>query len=411
MATLSYKYRIEPNKTQVTALNAMLGDFCQLYNAALEERINAYRKTANARNEVAWGEYKDRRGKVKEGYIRRHLAEVAKNPDAYISCHSQIIALPGIRKALPDIGRWSCTAQQQVMRKIEKTFKAFFARIKRGEKAGFPRFKSRDRYHAADFRVGDGLTLRKSGKLGFVGVPGEIKVRWHRALPSQPASAILTRQAGKWYIVFHVEVAPIERAGPDSVGIDVGLTTLAALSTGKKIENPRWTRKAAKELRRKQRALSRCKRGSNVRRRRKAALAKFQAHVAAKRRNFLHEESRKLVNRFGRIAVEDLNIKGLARGMLAKHVSDASWGAFISMLRYKAESAGCEFVEVDPRQTSQICPECGQIAAKTLAERTHRCDCGCVLDRDVAAAIIVHQRAFGFMPGTGFGTLTEQIAA
>src|SRR5208282_283054 len=151
---LSYKYRIEPNRAQATALSAMLADFCQLYNAALEERLNAYRKTANARAEMVWGTFKTRRGEVKEGYIRQHLAEIARDPDAYVSSHSQIVALPGIRAALPDIGRWSCTAQQQVMRKLDKTFKAFFGRITRGEKAGFPRFKARDRYHAPEFRVG-----------------------------------------------------------------------------------------------------------------------------------------------------------------------------------------------------------------------------------------------------------------
>ena len=408
---LSYKYRIEPNRTQAAALTAMLGDFCSLYNAALEERINAYRKTANARNEIAWGEYKDRRGKIKEGYIRCHLAEVAKNPDACISSHSQIVALPGIRKALPDIGRWSCTAQQQLMRRIDKTFKAFFGRIRRGEKAGFPRFKARDRFHAAEFRVGDGMTIRKSGKLGFVGVLGEVKVRWHRELPSVPNSAILTRQASKWYVIFHVEVATVERAGPDSIGIDVGLENLVALSNGEMIARPNWTKRAAKGLRRCQRALARCKRGSNVRRKRKVALAKFQARIANKRRDFSHKVSRDLVNHFGRIAFEDLNIKGLARGMHAKGVNDAAWAQIVSFTDYKAVNAGGLTKKVDPRRTSQECPKCLAIAKKTLNERMHRCPCGCVMPRDTASAIVIHVRAFGFRSGMDLGTLTERVAA
>jgi putative transposase len=137
--------------------------------------------------------------------------------------------------------------------------------------------------------VGDGLTLRKSGKIGFVGVPGESKVRWHRELPSKPKSAILKRQGGRWYVVFHVEVAPVERAGPYTVGIDVGLSGLVALSTGEKVDRPKLTKQAERELRRRQRAVARCKRGSKTRARRKAALAKFQAHVAAKRRDYLHK--------------------------------------------------------------------------------------------------------------------------
>ena len=123
-----------------------------------------------------------------------------------------------------------------------------------------------------EFRVGDGLTIRKNGRLGFVGVPGDIKVRWHRKLPSKPSSAILTRQAGKWSIVFHVAVDVVERAGPDSVGIDFGLTSLIALSNGETEKRPNWTKRAAKELRRRQRAVARCKRGSNTRKKRKAGL-------------------------------------------------------------------------------------------------------------------------------------------
>jgi putative transposase len=372
---LSYKYRIEPNRTQDAALSKMLRDFCRLYNAGLEHRIEAYRKGVS------------------------------------VKVNEQIVTLPIIRRDIPDQGRWSCTAQQQVLRKLDKTFHAFFGRIKRGAKAGFPRFRASARYHAADFRVGDGLTIRKSGRIGIVGVPGEIKARWHREMPSKPKSAILTRQVGKWYVVFHVEVETVDRASPDSVGIDLGLTALVALSNGETIARPGWTKRAAEGLRRRQRAIARCKRGSKTRRKRVAALARCHARIGSRRRDFSHKLSRNLVNRFGRIAVENLNIKGLAAGMLAKHVHDAAWAQIVSMLRYKAESAGCELIEVDPRGTSQTCPECGIIAAKTLATREHRCECGCSLDRDVAAAKIVHLRAFGFRPGAGLGQLSEPVAA
>lgn len=372
---LGYRYRIEPSNAQSALLSDMLADFCELYNAALEHRIRAYEK------------------------------------GVAIRCYEQSAALPIMRRDLPHIGRWSATAEQQVMRKLDKTFKAFFGQVKRGDRAGFPRFKARARYHAADFRVGDGMTIRKNGRLTFVGVPSEIKVRWHRDLPSEPKSCVLSRNAGKWYIIFHVEVAPVERAGPDAVGIDLGLTNLVALSNGETVARPNVTKKNAHKLRRAQRALARCERGSKVRRKRKLLVAKLQSRIANTRRDFLHKESRKIVNRFGRIALEDLNIKDLARGMLAKDVHDAAWNTFVSMIRYKAESAGCEMTEVDPRGTSQTCPECGAIVKKTLAERVHRCDCGCILDRDVAAAMVVHYRAFGFWPGTGLGSLTEQDAA
>lgn len=371
MLTLSYKYRIEPNRTQTVALGEMLADFCSLYNAGLEQRITAYR--------------------------RRGIS---------VSYKMQADELKAVRCAAPEFARWSFSAEQQVLRRLDKTFRAFFSR---GH--GFPRFRARARYHAADFRVGDGMTIRKSNKITFVGVPGEIKVRWHRQLPSKPSSAILTRQGGKWYVVFHVEVEATDRAGPDSVGLDFGLTSLVALSNGETVGRPGWTRRAERELRRRQRTLARCKRGSKARAKRKAAVAKLQAHVAAKRRDHLHKLSRDLVNRFGRIGIEDLNIKGLASGMLAKPVNDAAWAQLTTFLAYKAESAGCELVKVDPRGTSQTCPECGTVAAKTLAEREHRCSCGCRLDRDVAAAMVVHFRAFCFWPGAGLGSLSEPVAA
>ena len=336
---VGYKYRIEPNRTQKSALSDMLGDFCQLYNAALEHRINAYRRGVS------------------------------------IKCNEQIVTLPEIRRDLPHQGRWSASAQQQVLRKLDKTYRAFFGRVKRGATAGFPRFKSRDRYHAADFRVGDGMTIRKSRKLTFVGVPGEIKIRWHRDLPGKPKSCILSRNAGKWHIIFHVEVAAVERASPDSIGLDMGLTSLVALSNGETVTRPNITKRHARKLRRMQRALARCKRGSKVRSKRKAAVAKLHSHISNSRRDAMHKLSRLLVNRFGRIAIESLNVKGLASGMLAKPVNDAAWSMLAGMLEYKAANTGVELVKVDARGTSQTCPECGTVKAKTLAIREHRCHC------------------------------------
>lgn len=372
---LGYKYRIEPNATQAAALDEMLGSFCQLYNAALEHRIAAYRKGSS------------------------------------VSCYDQNRALPIIRRDMPEHGRWSSAAQQQVLRRLEKAFKFFFARVKRNEKPGFPRFRPKSRYSSADFRVGDGLTIRKSNRLGFVGIPGEVKVRWHRPLPSKAKAAVLTRRNGKWHVTFYVEVAIVERASQDSVGIDLGLTSLVTLSNGEAVARPNWTKSTAKAFRRHQRAIARCKRGSKNRRKRVAAFAKHHSRSASQRRDFCHKLSRDLVNRFGRIAVENLNIKGLAAGKLAKHVNDAAWAQIISMLEYKATNAGVQVVKVDPRGTSQTCPECMAVAAKTLSTREHRCGCGCAMDRDVAAAQIVHLRAFGFVPGTGIGELSQRSAA
>lgn len=138
---------------------------------------------------------------------------------------------------------------------------------------------------------------------------------------------------------------------------------------------------------------ARCRKGSNRRRKIRARLAVAHDAVRRQRETHLHQVSAGLVRRFGQIAIEKLNVKGLAKSILARDVNDASWGRLISMLRYKAERAGSVLIEVDPRGTSQTCPDCGQIKAKELSERVHKCDCGCVMDRDVAAAKIIEMRA------------------
>jgi putative transposase len=357
---LSYKYRLYPTRAQAAALTEMLSAFADLYNAGLQQRIEAYR----------------RQGKSL-GYA------------------DQANELKAVRLADERLSGFSYSAEQQILRRLDKTFRAFFRRLKAGDKPGFPRFRAAARFHSAEFRVGDGLTLKKSGRIGIVGIAGEIKVKRHRALLSDPASAILTRQGAKWHIVCHVKAPEAGRREGETVGIDCGLSSLVALSTGEMIPRPNWTKRAAKGLRRRQRALARAKRGSKRRIKTRARLAAYSARVARCRADFLHKLSADLVRRFAGIGIEDLNITGLARGMLAKDVLDAAWAQLIEMLRYKAARAGSEIIMVDPRCSSQACPECGTIKPKTLAEREHRCECGCVLDRDVASAQIVHLRAFG----------------
>ena len=367
----SYKDRIRPNRAQDAALSDMLRDFCSLYNGCLQQRIEAYRR---------------------RGISLRYGNQAAE--------------LKAVREADPDLARWSFTALQQVLRRVDQTYAAFFKR-----KRGFPRFRASARYHAATFRVGDGLTIKKDRRIGVVGVPGGIKAVWHRDLPpdAKLGTAILTRQNGKWFLVLSVEAAFSETCGTGSVGIDLGLNALIATSEGETVEAPRFARKAQKAQRRRQRALARCKRGSKRRLKAKARLAVGSAQIANQRRDFAHKLSRSLVSRYGAIAFEDLNLTGLKRGILARSVHDAAWSQIVQFVRYKAESADCDVILVDPRRTSQTCPSCGTIKAKTLGTRTHHCECGAVLDRDVAAATVVHQRAFG--PGHGLRDTSQRVAA
>lgn len=374
MSIRSYKFRLRPNRAQTAALDAMLRDLCSLYNAGLQQRIEAYRR---------------------QGLGLRYGQQAAE--------------LKACRLADPNgLGRWSFSALQQVLRRLDQTYAAFF---KRGH--GFPRYRASARFHSATFRVGDGLTIKRDRRIGVVGVPGGIKAVWHRDLPpdAKLGTAILTRQQGRWYAVFSVEAEFSETCGTGTVGIDLGLNSLIVTSDGEIVEAPRFARKAQKAQRRRQRALARCKRGSKRRLKVKARLAAGSARIARQRRDHLHKLSRFLVSRYQGIAFEDLNMAGLKKGMLARPVHDAAWSLLVQLVQYKAESAGAEVVMVDPRGTSQTCPECETIKAKTLAERRHRCDCGADLDRDVAAAMIVHRRAFGHGPGHGLRCTSQRVAA
>jgi len=371
---LSYKYRIEPNRAQRDTLVDMLSDFCGLYNAGLQQRIEAYR--------------------------RRGIS---------ITYSMQSAELKALRADLPDLARWSFSAEQQVLRRLDKTFKAFF---RRGH--GFPRYRAKARFHAAEMRVGDGLTLRKNGKLSIVGIPAEIRVRWHRKLPNKPASAILTRQNGKWHVIFHVEVALSDyEQKTTSVGIDLGLSKLIALAPGDPVARPNWTKRALREMRRRQRAIARCKRGSKRRAKRVHQLAKLHERVANKRRDHLHKVTQDIVQRFDRIGIEDLQIKPMLadRPDLARDIHDAAWATLTAMLEYKAERAGVELIKVEPAGTSSTCPGCEAVIAKPLSQRIHRCDCGFVDDRHEVAAMVVHHRAFGCWPGTGQGSLSPHSGA
>jgi putative transposase len=287
--------------------------------------------------------------------------------------------------------------QRWPLKQVDLAFTAFFRRVKeKATRAGFPRFRGREWFKTLGFTDRSGWAVN-GARLRMKGI-GSVRLHLHRALPSTPIACKVKREGRNWYALLTVEVpCAITHDGP-AVGIDVGITTLAALSTGELIANARPARRAEREMRRRQRQLSRCKRGSNRRRKVKARLAALYTKIVRTRETHLHQVTVALTTRFSLIAVEKLNIRGLASGMLAKEVYDVAWGRLIGMLRYKAAKAGGAVIEVDPNHTSQTCPNCGDIKKKALSQRIHRCECGCTLDRDVAAAKIILFRA-GVGPG------------
>jgi putative transposase len=352
----AYRYRLYPTRRQREALEAQLGDACILYNAALQERRDAYRNAHTSLN------YYDQANQLKAIRAAGHL------------------------------GLANFSACQDVLRRVDKTFKAFFGRVQCGEKAGYPRFKSRARFDSYTFpSYGDGCRIRDNGKLYCQGI-GELKVKWHRPLQGTVKTVTLKREAGQWYVCFSVacEPSPLP-ASTESVGLDVGLESFATLSDGTRIDNPRYFQTAQAQLRRVQRRVARRKRGSHRRRKAVQALQRVHAHIRNQRRDFHHQVARQLVNRFGLIAVEDLHLKSLARSMLAKPILDAAWGAFILILLGKAAEAARLGVKVDASGTSQRCP-CGAPVPKTLGDRWHHCEaCGLSVSRDHASALCIEQ--------------------
>ena len=349
----TFRYRLYPSKEQVVLLASQLAEACFLYNAALEERREAWRMQQVSRT------YYDQANQLKAIRAAGDLA----------------------------LANFSCC--QDVLRRVDKAFNAFFRRLKAGQTAGYPRFRSWRRFDSITFpSYGDGCGLL--GKRLRIQGAGHIKVKRHRPVEGTIKTVTIKRSAGKWYVCLSVEVAA--RPLPHSeviTGIDVGLSSFAVLADGTEIANPTYYRKAQKVLRIAQRRVARRpNKRSKGRRKAVVLLQKANEHIANQRRDFHHQASRRLVNTYGLIAVEDLNIKGLASGMLAKAVHDAGWASFLDMLSYKAAEAGRTLVKVDPRGTTQRCSGCQATVPKHLGDRWHDCPgCGRAWSRDHNAAL------------------------
>ena len=362
---VTFRYRLLPTKAQHRALEQILESQRQLYNAALEERIGAYRKAGKS-----------------------------------ISYIDQTKGLTERRSDDAEGARFPVSLQRATLKRVDDACRGSLRRANAGGKPGFPRFRGKGRFDSFGFRQFSGIALDKQ-RLCVKGLPGKLRIHWHRDLPAASIKGCtFKRDAKGWWVAFVIEMTPADpRKTRRVVGVDLGIATFAALSDGGFIPSLRAARKAERRLRIAQRALARKKRGSSGRRRARGVVACCHAAVARGRREHLHQASARLVRDYDAIAVEKLQIKGLARSALAKDVHDASWARFLSMLRYKAEWAGARVIEVDPQHTSQECSDCGMLVPKDLASRHHDCpDCGPSIDRDLNAARNILNRA-GVGPG------------
>ncbi len=371
MSKQAYKFRLYPTTKQAQAL-AWTVDRCrELYNAALQERRDAYRMAGKSIT------YYDQ---------ANQLPEIKTIKQEYQDIHSQVL--------------------QDVLRRVKRAFDNFFRRCKNGEEPGYPRFQGKNRYDSFCYPQG-GYSLTADHRVCLSKI-GSIKVKLHREIKGTIKTCTIKCEGECWYVVFACEVSvePLPE-NTQAVGIDLGLLHFATLSDGRTIENPRHFRQAEKKLARLQQSLARKKRGSHRRKKTVKLVAKAHRKISSQRRDFLHKHSHKLVNAYGTIVFEELQPATMskrpkpkqgedgtylpngaaAKGGLNKSIFDAGWGQFQQFCTYKAARAGRAVLFVNPKYTSQVCSGCGTVKKKELRERWHRCECGTELDRDHNAAI------------------------
>jgi putative transposase len=348
----AYKFRLRPTARQHVALGQCLAAHRELYNAALQERRDAWR----LRRTAAF--YGDQSGQLKE-----------------------------IRKLRPDVATWSFSSQQATLRRLNRAFGGFYRRVKAGETPGYPRFKSAHRFDSVEWpKDGDGCRWQPNVRRVYLQGIGHVKVTVHRQVQGRVKTIQVRREGRRWILILSCDQVPTQPLEPTqaAVGIDVGVASFATTSDGHKVPNPRYGRVAAAKLATAQQALARKQRGSRNRRRARETVAARHRKLANQRRNLHHHTARALVGRYDLLVVEDLRIANLARrpaprpdtdqpgrflpnraaakSGLNRSIHDAGWAQFVSILRAKAEDAGRVVVDVDPRHTSDRCEACGHTA-------------------------------------------------
>jgi putative transposase len=376
----TYKAKLRPTPAQERALDEVLWRCRMLYNVAREQRITAWQ--------------------------RRHVC---------ISRYEQEAELKALRAEFPDYAAIHAHTLQAVLARLDKTYQAFFRRVQRGEKAGFPRFKGRNRCHSFTFKeYGNGARLDD----GFLLLAklGRISVHWSRPLAGTPKTVTASKQADGWYVAISCAEVPIQHLPPagQETGIDVGLESFATLANGQSSCTPSYYRKAEAYLRRCQRRVARRKQGSHRSRKAVVLRANAQQHIRKQRRDFHHKTALALVRQYDPISPEDLRVRNMVQHhALAKSIADAGWRAFLSIRTFTAASAGKRVQAVNPACTSPACSGCGVTVQQGVSVRWHSCpECGASRHRDHPAALNIlrlGQEQSG--PGYGLRTPTWPVGA
>lgn len=382
----AYVFRAYPTRPQEGRAVKLLRDHCDLYNAALEERREAWRM---------------RKASVTYGMQSAQLRDIRTTDPGGQGVHS-------------------FTAQQQTLRRLSDTFAAFLKRVRNGDKEpGCPRFKPYSRFRQVRFVNGDGAKWITANSGGWAHATfqavGSLKIRQHRQIPGTVKALQLKQEHRRWYVIViaETEPAPLPATGRE-IGVDLGVVRFFTTSDGEIVDNPRFLAASADVIADLERRKSRAKPGSGNRKRIRRALAKEWRKARNRRRDFHHKTARMLVSECDVIALEDLNIAGMtrrpapkpdpqnpgaylpnqaaAKAGLNKAILDAAWHQFTCILIGKAEEAARRVMLVNPAGTSITCHRCGARCARPRQDTVICPACG-PMDADVNGAINIASRA------------------
>ncbi len=385
MLNLTYTYRLKLSQQQSQIYDTWLKTSRRVWNFALSERKDWY-KSRSCRIDAC---------SLKSEYIIR--ADAPRPTFA-----SQCKALTQARKTNSDLNAAHSQMLQQVLRRLEK---AFIGMWESGR--GFPRFKKQGRMRSLLFPQ-LGVNPIQGNRVKLPGV-GWVKMHLSRPIPDRfvAKQAQVVKRASGWYVMLtlqaDVDVPDVMPHG-QPIGIDLGLKSFLATSTGEQIARPQFFVELQRKLKLLQQRASHKKLGSNNWRKAQAKIAQLHEHIHDIRKDFHFKLAHQLCDQAGmifavseagaRLRATDLNFKAWAKGMFSKHTLDAGFGEFLSILEWVCWKRGVYFAKVNPDGTSQTCPNCNHhTGKKDLSERVHRCgECGYTTDRDVAAALVVMQR-------------------
>jgi putative transposase len=348
----SFQFRLKPTKKQARLLDMQLDECRWLYNELLAQRKLAY-----------------------------------EDLEISLTKYQQLMFLPVLKEERTSLNSVYSQVLQNVVDRLDKAFQGFFRRCKAGQEPGFPRFRGMHRYSSFCYPQSGFTVIDSQLKLAKI---GSIRINKHRFFEGEIKTCTLRKlPGGQWNVSFSCEVTsqpllPNEKA----VGIDVGITHFAVLSNGEEIDNPRFFQKEEKALAKAQKKLAKETKGTKERKSRGKIVSKIHERIRNRRNDFCHKQSKKIVDQYQYICIEDLNIKKMVEGShFAKNITDVSWNQFRQFLTYKAEEAGRKLGLVNPAYTTQTCSQCGHIEAKQLSDRKHCCmNCGYTTSRDFNAS-------------------------